>query len=104
MSNVLDFLERFGQDAQLRYATCEMLEEALRSAGIEPAVRAAILGNDQRALEALVGAVPNVCCTVHKEDEEDEEEEEDDEESEEDEEEDMLHSEVMSRRYVDRVA
>ena len=119
MSNVLDFLERYGQDAQLRYATREMLEEALRGAGIEPAVRAAILGNDQRALEALVGAVPNVCCTVHKEDDEEEEEEEDDEEeddeddeddededeeSEEDEEEDMLHNEVMSRRYVDRVA
>ena len=85
MSNVIDFLERFGQDADLRYATSEMMEEALRGAGIDPALRAAILGKDQRALEALLGAVPNVCCTTHKEDEEEEETEEDDEDEDEDE-------------------
>ena len=78
MSNVIDFLERFGQDASLRHATGEAVEEALQSAGIDPGVCAAILNKDQGALEALLGANTNVCCLVHKEDEE--EEEEDDEE------------------------
>ena len=82
MSNVIDFLERFGQDADLRYATSEMMEEALRGAGIDPALRAAILGKDQQTLEALLGAVPNICCTTHKEDEEEEETEEDEDEDE----------------------
>jgi hypothetical protein len=87
VSNVIDFLERLGQDAELRYASREMLEEALRSAGIDPNLRAAILGTDHRALEALVGAEPNVCCSVHREDEEEEEEEEPEEEEEGEEEE-----------------
>ncbi len=82
MSNLIDFLERIGQDAELRYAGRDMLEEALRSAGIDPALRAAIIGKDQRALEALMGAQPNICCTIHKEDEEEEEEEEPEEEEE----------------------
>jgi hypothetical protein len=47
--NVIDFLERFGQDAELRYAKREALEEALQSAGLEPAVRVAILGNNPLA-------------------------------------------------------
>jgi hypothetical protein len=81
--NVIDFLERFGQDAELRYAKREALEEALQGAGIEPALRDAILGKNARALEALLGANANVCCAVHKEDE-DEETEEDDEEDEDD--------------------
>ena len=89
MSNVIDFLERFGQDADLRYATSEMMEEALRGAGIDPALRAAILGKDQRTLEALLGAVPNVCCATHKEDEEEEETEEDDDEEDDEDEDDL---------------
>ena len=76
MSDVIEFLERFGQDADLRYATREMLEEALQGAGIDPSLRAAILGKDVRALESLLGAEPNVCCAVHREEEEEEEEEE----------------------------
>lgn len=76
VSDVIEFLERFGQDADLRYATSEMLEEALQGAGIDPALRAAILGKDVRALEALLGAEPNVCCAIHREEDEEEEEEE----------------------------
>lgn len=83
MSNVIEVLERFGQDAELRYAASDMLEEALRDAGLDPALKAAILGKDQRALEELIGVVPNVCCAVFKEDEEEEEEEEGEEEGEE---------------------
>jgi hypothetical protein len=85
VSNVIDFLERFGQDADLRYATSEMMEEALRGAGIDPALRAAILGKNQQTLEALLGAVQNVCFVTHKEDEEEETEEDDEEEDDEDE-------------------
>ena len=85
MSNVIDLLERFGQDAELRYATREVMEEALRSAGIDLDVRSAILSKDQRALEGLLGADTNVCCMVHKEDDEEEEEEQEDDEDDEDE-------------------
>jgi hypothetical protein len=88
VSNLIDFLEQLGRDAELRYATTEMMEDALRGAGIEPALRAAILEKDERALNALMDAEPNVCCAVFKEDEEEEEDTEDEkeDESEEDEE------------------
>jgi hypothetical protein len=92
VSNLIEFLERIGQDSDLRYAGSEMLEEALREAGIDPALRAAILGKDQRVIEDLIGAQPNICCTVHREDEEEEEpeEEEEGEEEEDDENEKAL--------------
>ena len=86
MSNVIDFLERFGRDAELRHASDEDVEAALKQAGIEPAVRLAIVGKDQRALEQLLGADTNVCCLINKDDEE--EEEDDDAEEDEDEDED----------------
>ena len=86
MSNLIDFLERLGEDAELRHASKDVLEEALRGAGIDPALRATILGVDQRKLEALISAEPNVCCAVHKEDEEEEEEPGEGEEEEEEEE------------------
>jgi hypothetical protein len=124
VSNVIDFLERFGQDADLRHAPSDALAEALKSAGIDPELRAAILANDQRTLEALLGADTNVCCMTHKEDEEEEPEEEedededededdeddededdeDDEDEDEDEEEAELDSVVTSRRRADRAA
>src|ERR1700753_2516098 len=83
VSNVIDFLERLGQDAELRDATSDEIHEALRVAGIEPQLRTAILGDDRQALEALLGADGNVCCVVFKEDEEEEEEEDEGEEEEE---------------------
>jgi hypothetical protein len=64
MSNVIDFLERLGQDAQLRHATSTEVEQALTHAQIDPALRAAVLSGDQRALEARLGAKSNVCCMV----------------------------------------
>jgi hypothetical protein len=81
VSNIIDFLQRFGRDAGLRRATSEQVQEALREAGIEPVGCAAILGNDRRALEALLRVDGNVCCMVFKEEEEGEETE--DEETEE---------------------
>jgi hypothetical protein len=105
VSNVIDFLERFGQDADLRHATDEAVAEALRNAGIEPALQAAVLDKDQRALEALLGADTNVCCMIYKEDEEEEtEEEEDDEDDEHEPDEEKPKSGLRSRRVRDRVA
>ena len=86
MSNVIDFLEKFGADAQLRYAPDDEVEAALKLAGIDLAVRAAIVSKDQRALEALLGADTNVCCLVEKPaDEEDDEDVDEDDEDDEDE-------------------
>jgi hypothetical protein len=83
--NVIDFLERFGQDAGLRHAPGELIEVALQSAGIDPGLRAAIIAKDQRALEALLGVNTNVCCLVHKEEDEEEEDDTDEDEDEDDE-------------------
>jgi hypothetical protein len=90
MSNVIDFLEKWGQDSQLRHATSAELEQALLRAGIEPAGRAAILGADRCALESLLGARSRIVCAVFAPEEEEVEEEEEDgeEEEKEDEEED----------------
>jgi hypothetical protein len=88
MPNVIDFLEQMGRDAQLRFATGLEVEAALTRAGIEPSVRAAILGGDQLLLESLVGASHNICCMINVPDEEEESEEEDDEGREEKEKED----------------
>jgi hypothetical protein len=88
MSNVIDFLERMGRDAQLRSATGLEVEAALLRAGIEPNTRAAILGGDQLLLESLVGASHNICCMINVPDEEEESEEEDDDDGKEEEGED----------------
>ena len=100
MSNVINFLERFGADADLRHASDEAVNEALRAAGIDPAVRLAIVGKDQGELERLLGADTNVCCMINAPDEEEEEEEDDGEEEEEEKEKALLSSE----RVVERVA
>ena len=104
MSNVIDFLERFGQDAGLRYASDADIEAALREAGIDPAVRTAIVNCDQRALELLLGADTNVCCVVNAPDQEEEEEEEEDEEEEEEEGGEEKGHERSLRRTVERAA
>lgn len=100
MSNVINFLERFGADADLRHASEEAVNEALRAAGVDPAVRMAIVGKDQGELERLLGADTNVCCMINAPDEEEEEEEDDGEEEEEEKEKALL----SSRRVVERVA
>src|SRR5688572_11495668 len=77
MSNIIDFLERLGKDAHLRRASDVELEQALVGAHIDPEVRDAILSRDQRRLESLLGANPNVCCMIHSplREEDDEEQE-----------------------------
>lgn len=101
MTNVIDFLENLGQDARLRYATSEELEQALSGMQIDPAVRAALLGEDQRQLEALLGAATNVCCMVHAPDDDDDEDEEDDEDDGDD---DKKDEELTSRQTAFRRA
>jgi hypothetical protein len=94
VSNVIDFLQRLGQDADVRPAPRMELEQALADSGIDPALRAALLAADQRQLESLLGADTNVYCMMapqkKAEDEEDldEDEDEDDEDEDEDEDED----------------
>jgi hypothetical protein len=89
VSNVIDFLERFGRDAELRHASAEDMEAALRQVGIEPAVRLAIVSKDQGALERLLGADTNVCCMINKPDDEEEEEEDDEDDDEDEDDEDL---------------
>ncbi len=93
MSNVIAFPHRLGQEAELRHA--DGTEQALAEAGIDPVLRAALLGTDQRKLETLIGAHTNVCAMVapsrkedDEEDDEDDYEDEDDEDEDENEEED----------------
>ncbi len=88
MSNVIEFLEKMGQDALLRHATPAELDEALIRAGIEPALRAAVLDPDSTLLESLLGANHNIFCAVNVPHEEEEEEREDEEEGEDDEDDD----------------
>ena len=61
MTDVIDFLERLGQDATLRR---EPLERALKGATLNSAVREALESHDQSALATLLGS-RNVCCMVH---------------------------------------
>lgn len=72
MSNVIDFLEQVGRDAQLRHAPQAEVEAAMARAGIEPAVAAAILGGNQLQLESLVGADHTICCMINVPDDEQE--------------------------------
>jgi hypothetical protein len=71
MSDLIDFLERMGGDAQSRVAAGPGLEEALTRAGIAPDVRSAVLAGDQHRLESLIGARHNICNLINFPDEED---------------------------------
>ncbi len=75
MSDVIDFLERAGQDALLRRASYVEMELALANAQIEPESRSAILDRDPSRLEAWLGRGPLLCMQFPgKEDEEEGEE------------------------------
>jgi hypothetical protein len=75
MGDVIEFLERMGRDAQLRHASEEVLEQAMRDAQMSPRARATLMGGDRAELEALVSAVANVCCVVNAPEQEPEERE-----------------------------
>ena len=65
MSDVIDFIERLGQDSALRYASAQAVDRVLSEAQVSPEMRVALAGRDQRLLESLLGATTNVCCVVH---------------------------------------
>jgi hypothetical protein len=62
VSNVINFLEKIGQDAQLRHASTGEIEHALNNAQIDQQLQAAILDRNQQQLEILLGARTNVVC------------------------------------------
>ncbi len=64
MSNIIDILEKMGQDARLRHATVTDLRDTLVQEGIDPAAREAILAGDERTLEECLEARQNVCCLI----------------------------------------
>lgn len=74
MFDVIDFLERMGQDAQLRHASQDEVGLALTGAEIDSELRVAILARDEQGLQALLGQDP-FCCLINpaKPDEEQEE-------------------------------
>ena len=78
MTDVIEFLEKAGQDAQLRHGLPGELELALSTAGIPSELHDALLAKDQAALETALGVTP--LCAVFfpaKEDEEQDDESED---------------------------
>ena len=60
MSDVIEFLEKVGQDAQLNCATKSSLDFALMLAGLDPMLQGAICSGDRAKLGALMGIAP-VC-------------------------------------------
>jgi hypothetical protein len=64
MSDVIDFIERLGQDSTLRYASRQVVDRALSEAQVSPAMRIALASRNQGLLEGLLGATTNVCCLI----------------------------------------
>ena len=81
MTDVIDFLERMGQDAQLRHGSQDELELALGNTELAPELQFAILAKDQAKLETLLGQGPQ--CNVFFPSKEDEEQDDESEETEE---------------------
>ena len=63
MSDVIEFLERVGQDGSLRHASRATLAEALQNARIDPRLSAALIRGDKAEVEAVLGS-RNVCLMV----------------------------------------
>jgi hypothetical protein len=76
VSKIIEFLEKWGQDADLRHASNAELNVALMHADIDDSARAVVLQKDQRLLEELLDAGANVCCMIATPMEEDDDEEE----------------------------
>lgn len=64
MTDVIEFLERMGRDAQLRHASEAVLEQAMRDAQMSSRARAALKGGRRAEIEAIIGAESNVCCVI----------------------------------------
>lgn len=77
MSNVIEFLERMGADATLRYAPPAEVERAAEAARLERRARTAIATGDGRRLGELLGARAALCCIVAVPEDEEEKDGED---------------------------
>src|SRR5690242_2723011 len=64
MADIIEFLERMGQDAQLRHASEAVLEQAMRDAQMSPRAAAALRVGDRAEIEAVIGAESDICCLV----------------------------------------
>jgi hypothetical protein len=103
VSDIIDFIERMGADAQLRGASAGELEEALEQAGLDAASWTSMMGMTQSQLESVLGARSNVCSLVYspqKEEEEEEPEEEGEEEEKEEKQEEKVKSQISVRRIA----
>jgi hypothetical protein len=81
MSNVIDFLERKGKDAQLRHGSSDDVADALEEAQVDTSLRSAILAGDASGLQSLLkkdtffsSQMPSEPEEERKEDDEDEDE------------------------------
>ncbi|HET7062966.1 MAG TPA: hypothetical protein VFI49_01735 [Rudaea sp.] len=64
MSNGLNFLENMGRSANLRHASAQQLQHAMRGQQIAPAMQLAILNQDQAQVEMLLDARNKIYCAL----------------------------------------
>jgi len=76
MSDVVEFLERMGQDARLSRTSGNELEHVVASAGLDSILQNAILSKDSSTLEALLGIAVH-CAMLAPAEEQEEQEDED---------------------------
>jgi len=84
VTEIIDFLQKLGQDAQLRHAGYGEIRAALAAARIDKVAADAILAGDERTLAQYLAAPSEVCCLIFVPRREDEEPEKDDEAPEQD--------------------
>jgi len=58
LSDIIDFMERMGGDAQLSQASVEELGASLSATDMAPELRSAILAKDAQRLGMLLGTAP----------------------------------------------
>lgn len=63
LSDIIDFMERMGGDAQLSQASTDELAAVLSATDIAPELQSAVLARDAQGLGALLGTKP-VCVLV----------------------------------------
>lgn len=72
MSNVIQLLERLGEEANLSDHTLENLKQQMQDLELSELTQKAILEGDSSALESLLNLAPIICGIVAEEDEDDE--------------------------------
>ncbi|KZC34555.1 MULTISPECIES: hypothetical protein [Rhodanobacter] len=75
MSDVVEFLERMGRDAQLSRASVNELEHVMASTGLDLTLQDAILSEDSSTLKALLGIATHCAMLAPGEEQEEQEDE-----------------------------